>query len=146
MASKPCVIVCERRGIWAAGLRRHLPREIRVYETRTLADCRRELAARPASLVAVELLGNNVTGTLDLLADVARTFPLARGVAVAQRGWESYEWLLREAGALHFTTSPRQCDVLARLAVRHAARTVTPRTTLVAQIWDSLPWQEIAVS
>ncbi len=146
MASKSSVIVCERRGIWAAGLRRHLPREIRVYETRTPADCRCELAARPASLVAVELLQTNVTGTLDLLALVARTFPLARAVAVAERGWEPYEWLLREAGAIHFTTSPRQSDALARLAVRHAARVPLPRTTLVAQIWDSLPWQEMAVS
>jgi len=146
MAGKFSVIVCERRGIWAAGLRSHLPREIRVFETRTPADCRRELVVSPASLVAVELQPSNVAGTLNLLADVKGRFPLSRAVAMAERGWEPYEWLLREAGAIHFTTSPRQSAALARLAVRLAGRVPVPRTTLVAQIWDSLPWPDLAVS
>ncbi|MEX0678528.1 MAG: hypothetical protein WD063_15715 [Pirellulales bacterium] len=146
MANKPSVIVCERRGIWAAGLRRHLPREIRVCETRLLADCRRELAGAPPSLVVVELSESNLAAALDLVADAVRRFPLARVVAVAERGWEPYEWLLREAGAIHFTTQPRKADTLARLAVRHVARVPLPRTTLVAEIWDSLPWHDTAVS
>jgi hypothetical protein len=146
MSNNPSVIVCERRGIWAAGLRRHLPRAIRVRETRNFADCRRELTAWPASLVAVEVSRTNVAGALDLLTEVARKYPLARAAAVAERGCEPYEWLLREAGAIHFTTSPRESDALARLAVRLAARGPVPRTTLVAQIWDSLPWQDLAAS
>ena len=146
MASKPSIVVCERRGIWAAGLRRHLPRQLRVCETRTLADCRRELTAAPASLVVVELTESNVAGALDLVVDVVRSFPWARVVAVAERGWEPYEWLLREAGAIHFITSPRKADMLARLAVRHVARLPVPPTTLVAEIWDSLPWHDSAAT
>jgi hypothetical protein len=146
MANQTRVIVCERRGTWAAGLRRHVPREIRVCETRTLGDCRRELALAPGSLVVVELWRTDVDGTLALLTDVARRFPQARAVAVAERGCEPFEWLLREAGAIHFMTSPRQSATLARLAVRHVSRVPVARTTLVAQIWDSLPWQEMAVS
>lgn len=144
MAGKPSVIVCERRGLWAAGLRRHLPREFPISETRTLADCRHQLAAAPTSLLVVELLPTGVPGTLELLGDLGRSFPLARAVAVAARGLEPYEWVLREAGAIHFTTSPRESDVLARLAVRHVARLPAERATLAAQIWDSLPWPELA--
>jgi len=146
MPNKPRVIACERRGIWAAGLRRHLPREIRVRETRNFADCRRELATWPASLVVVEFSRSNIVGALDLVSDASGRFPLARAVAVAERGCELYEWLTREAGAIHFTTSPRESDALARLAVRLAARGPVPRATLVAQIWDSLPWQEMLAS
>jgi DNA-binding NtrC family response regulator len=145
MSTRPSVIVCERRGHWAAGLRRHLPRDIPVRETRNFADCRRELVARPASLVVVEVARTNVAGALDLLVNVARKYPQARAAVVAERGCERYEWLMREAGAIHFISSPREADALAQLAVRLAARGPTPRTTLVAQIWDSLPWQELAV-
>lgn len=146
MARTFCTIVCERSGQWAAGLRRHLPPEIRLRETRGLADCRSELAAAPASLVVVEVTAANLDAALELLADAGRRFPLARVVAVAQRGSEFYEWLLREAGAIHFTTSPRAADVLARLAVRHAARLPLPRTAFVTQIWDALPWQDAATA
>jgi hypothetical protein len=146
MAHRPSTIVCERSGAWAAALRRHLPRELRLRETRTLADCRHELTAAPASLLVVEVSESNLGGVLDLAADVERLFPWARLVAVAPRGGEACEWLLREAGAIHFTTSPRSAAVLARLAARHAARIPLPRATPVAEIWDSLPWQESAVS
>jgi hypothetical protein len=146
MVHRPAIIVCERSGAWAAALRGHLPRELPLRETRTLADCRQELAAAPASLLVVEVSDSNLGGVLDLAADVEHIFPWARLVAVAARDGEDREWLLREAGAIHFTTSPRTAATLARLAARHAARIPLPRAALVAEIWDSLPWQESAVS
>jgi hypothetical protein len=146
VTSKPTMIVCERNGHWADGVRRHLPTGIRVREARTLADCRRELAVVRACLVAVEVNPAQLTATLELIAEVARHYPLTRAVAVAPRGCEPFEGALREAGAIYFTTSPRAADVLARLAVRHAARIPAGRTTFAAQIWDSLPWAEMATS
>jgi len=143
--SKPGVITCERRGLWAAGMRRHLPEDIRLRETRHLPDCLIELQTTPQSLVAVELTPANVERVLAFVVEVERRFPLARVIVVAERGMESHEWLLREAGAMHFTTSPREPETLARLAVRHAAQTPLPRTTLMKQIWDLLPWAEAAV-
>jgi hypothetical protein len=145
MTSKPRMIVCERRGTWATALRRHLPREIRLCETRSLAECFGELVAAPASLVAVELSQSNLEPALDLVAEVGRRFPFAAVVVVAPRGWEAYEWLLREAGAVHFTTSPRDGAALARLAVRHVARVPLTGTTFSARIWDSLPGPEAAM-
>jgi hypothetical protein len=144
MSSKPGVIICERKGTWAAGLRRYLPRELRLRETRSLADCLHELDESPASVVVVEFSEALLERALDLLGEVGRRFPSALVVAVAPRGWEPYEGLLREAGAVHFTTSPRDGDVLARIAVRHAALIPAPGTTFAARIWDSLPWPEAA--
>jgi hypothetical protein len=146
MAYRPTTIICERTGSWATALRRHLPRDLRLRETRNLADCRGELAAAPASLVVVEVSESNLAAVVELAVDVERMFPWARMVAVASRGCEAWEWLLREAGAIHFTTSPRTADTLARLAARQTARIPTARGTLVAEVWDSLPWPESAVS
>ncbi len=143
-ASTPRVIVLERAGIWAAGLRRHLPAELRLRETRSPEECLAELGQAPRSLVALEVPENGVDGMLDLLGAATRRFPMARFVALAERGLEAHEWLLREAGAVHFTTSPREIDVVARLAERHAARLPQPRTTFAAQIWESLPWPSAA--
>lgn len=146
MTNRPAVIVCERKGVWAAAVRRHLPPAVRLCETRSLADCRRELAAAPSCLVAVEVNPANLLAALELFAEMGRRYPLARAVAIAQRGGAPFEAALREAGAIYFTTSPREADVLARLAVRHAARIPLARTTFAAQIWDSLPWPEMAAS
>jgi len=88
----------------------------------------------------------NLRNVLELAADLGRRFPHARWAAVAERANASYEGLLREAGAMHFATSPRTADVLARLAVRHAARVPRPKASLAARIWESLPWHEAATS
>jgi hypothetical protein len=145
MTNRPGVIVCERSGTWAATLRRHLPREIQLRETRSLADCLGELTASPASLVVVELSDANLERAVDLVARINRSLPAALVVAVAPRGLEACQWLVREAGAAHFTTSPRDGDILARLAMRHAARGATGSTSFAARIWDALPWPEAAV-
>ena len=58
------LIVCERTGRWAVALRRELADAgVRVWETRTLADCWNELAESPASFVVLEL-GGDVAGLL----------------------------------------------------------------------------------
>ncbi len=50
------VIACEKTGAWAVALRRCLEGiDVRIRETRSLADRWSELAARPASLLALEM-------------------------------------------------------------------------------------------
>lgn len=144
--NKPGVIVCERSGAWATAIRRYLPAEIRLRQTRGLAECAAELSAAPQSLLALELTPGNLAGVLGLLSGLGRKFPLAAAVVLAERGLERYEWLLREAGAVHFTASPREPDDLARLAIRHFSRISPPRAHFAAQIWDALPWSEAARS
>ena len=134
------VIVCERSGRWAVALRRELAEAgVRVWETRTLADCRDELVENPASFAIVEL-ASNLAGLLRLLASQRRRFPAARLAVVADRSQADYQWLLREAGAVHFLCSPRQVGLLARLACRHLAQAPPPQQTLAERIWSALPW------
>lgn len=146
ISSQVRLIVCERRGLWAALIRLGLPPEFPLRETRSLAECRAELAAAPASVLVVEITPARLSGTLDLVADAPRLFPLASIVVVGPRDSASCESLVREAGAVHFTTSPSAAAEIARLTLRHAERVPRPRTSLAAQIWESLPWPEAATT
>ena len=102
---------------------------VRVWETRTLADCWSELAESPASFVVLEL-GGDVAGLLRRMARQPREFPAARLAVVADRSLADYEWLMREAGAVHFVCSPRQVGPLAQLACRHLAQVPPPQQSL----------------
>ena len=72
--NKPGVIVCERSGAWATAIRRYLPAEIRLRQTRGLAECAAELSAAPQSLLALELTPGNLAGVLGLLSGLGRKF------------------------------------------------------------------------
>ena len=123
-------------------LRRELAEAgVRVWETRTLADCRKELAASPASFVVLELAGEP-SALLRFLARQPREFPAARLAVVADESQAGHERLMREAGAVHFLCSPRQAGLLARLACRHLAQVPPPPQSLSERIWGSLPWGE----
>ena len=136
------LIVCERSGQWAVALRRELAEAgVRVWETRTLADCRNELVKSPASFVVLQLAGDPAA----LLCFMARQpweFPAARLAVVADRCQAGCQWPMREAGAVHFLCSPRQAGLLARLACRHLAQVPPPQQSLGERIWSSLPWGE----
>ena len=135
------LIVCERTGRWAVAMRRELAEAgVRVWETRTAADCRDRLIESPASFVVVEL-GGNVAGLLRLLARLTRQFSAARLAVAADHSHAGYEWLMREAGAVHFLCSPRQVGLLARLACRHLAQVPPPSQSLAERIWMGLPWR-----
>lgn len=135
------LIVCERSGSWAVALRREMAATaIRVDETRSVAECWELLARAPASLVIVELTAAGATALLRRMAHFQRDFPLARLAVVADRSLADYQWLIREAGAVHFTCSPRQLGPMARLARRHLAQAPGPQRSLSEQIWATLPW------
>jgi hypothetical protein len=138
------LIVCERLGRWAVLLREKVAEAgVRVWETRSLADCREEIALSPASLVVIELTTNNVQELLNTVSRWPRDYPLLRWVAVADRSLADFEWLLREAGAVHFVSSPRQIAPLAQLACRHLAQIPPPPQSLTERIWSSLPWEKM---
>ena len=139
-ATEARLIVCEHAGRWAVALRRELAAPVRVYETRSLADCWEMLAEAPASFVIVELSAADVAALLQRMARLGRDFPLARVAVVAERSLADYQWLMREAGAVHFICSPRQAGPLARLAAGHLAQAPAPQRSLTQQIWAGLPW------
>ena len=110
-----------------------------MWETRSLDDCWDELTNSPASFVIVEL-ANDLAPLLHRLASLPRTFPAARAAVVGERSFASYEWLLREAGAVHYLSSPRQVGPLAKMACRHLAQVPPPPQSLTERIWTTLPW------
>jgi hypothetical protein len=135
------LLVCERGGHWAGVLRRELAASgVRVWETRTLVECWELLAECAASFVVVELANANLEGLLRRMLRLERDFPLARVAVVANRALTGCELLLREAGVVHFTTSPRQLGPLAQMALRHLASVPPPPQSLTDRIWAGLPW------
>ena len=141
------LIVCERTGRWAVALRRELPEGADfVQETRSLAECFEALGGDPAGPVAasfavIELTAAGVDELLGRMARLQRDFPLARIAVVAPRAMAAYEWLFREAGAVHFTSSPRQLGPLAKAARRHLAGAPVRQQSLAERLWSSLPWK-----
>jgi hypothetical protein len=135
-------IVCESGSSWAVGLRREAGTwPIRIHETRSLEECRQLLDASPASFLVIELPRAGLEGLLAFLARIARDYPWARPAVVAPRELAAAEWLLREAGAVHFVTSPRQLAGLIRTARRHLEAVPRPRSSPAEEIWMSLPWK-----
>lgn len=134
-------IVCEKTGQWSVAIRRaELDLGVRVCETRSLAECWEELAASPASFLALELRAGAVETVLTNLIGLDRGYPAARAAILAPRSQASYEWLLREAGAVHAVFSPRQITSVLRLAKRHLARVPAQERALREMIWARLPW------
>lgn len=135
-------IVCERTGQWAVALRRELPRpDVYLHQTRSVSECWELLGRYPASFLVVELTRANADALLDRMAWLERDFPLARVAVVAQRSLGIYEQLIRQAGAVHFTSSLRDLRPLACLACRHLDQAPRPQRSVTEQIWDSLPWR-----
>jgi len=142
-AARGRLILCERRGIWAAWLRRELvPVGVGLTETRLLDDCWQLLERLPASFLVLELSSENVERLLRRLAWLDHDYPQARAAVVADRRLGHYEWLMREAGAVHFLCSPREVRLLAEVACRHLAQVPVPAQDLAERIWSSLPWRK----
>jgi hypothetical protein len=137
------VVVCERKGWWAAGLRRELgPGGPGVRETRTLEDLCDVLRRSPASFAVVELSTGNLERVVGWLVRLGSDSPLLRVAVVADPSLAACEELVCEAGAIHFTCSLRQMGPLAETIRRHVRSAPGPRWSLVQRIWTELPWGE----
>jgi len=136
------LIVCERTGRWATALRRELGnRPIRVHETRSLTECWHLLAENPAGFAVVELADRVLDELLGRMSRLETDFPFVRVAVVADRALADYERLIREAGAVHFTCSPRLLRPLAELAARHLDQVPEPDRSPAETIWSTLPWK-----
>jgi hypothetical protein len=135
------LITCERRGRWAAALRRESA--VTLCETRALAACWRELASRPHSFLVLELTHENAEVLLGRLSDLGREFPHAAAVVVAERPLRRLEWLVRESGAIHFEVSRRRLRFVANMARRHLNLAPVTDLTPTQRILDNLPWPDL---
>ncbi len=113
---------------------------VRLWETGPRPNLSDELAGAPASFLILELTAKNGRWLIDTLTELQRHWPGVRAAVVADRPLTEWEWLMREAGAVHFLTSPRKLAPLVELACRHLAAAPAPRQSLPERIWSSLPW------
>ncbi len=135
-------IVCEPGLSWAVGLRREAGTwPIRIHETRSLEQCRQLLDEHPASFLVIQLTRAGLEGLLGFLARIRGDYPWARLAVVSGRELAAAERLLREAGAVHFLTSPRQLAGLIRTARRHLEAVPQPQLSPAEEIWAALPWK-----
>jgi hypothetical protein len=143
------IVFCERTGRWAVAWRTVWDRfgpatpdgPLQIVETRGSDECRETLARTPGAFLAIELTAAGADATLDLLADVMTKFPLIAAAVLAEVEMAEYEWLAREAGAMHFVSSPRQLPSLFGPVRRHAARAPAMEMGLPEEIWLRLPWR-----
>jgi hypothetical protein len=135
------LLVCERTGRWAVALRHELVDVgLRVWETRSLDDCRTLLGESPASFVVLELSLSKIEETLNFIRNWQAEFPLFRFAVAADRDLAAYKWLLLEAGAIDFICSVRKIEILAQMACRHLAQVPPLPQSLSERIWANLPW------
>ncbi len=91
-------------------------------------------------MLVIELSPENAGPVFKLLANLERDYPTARAIIVAARSMNEYEFLARELGAIHFTTSPRQMMPVAGVVERHFARIPQPQLSVTERIRATLPW------
>jgi hypothetical protein len=115
-------IICEKRGLWAAALRRSLGPSAALRETRSLSECARELIERPSALVAVEFTARRATHVAEFLTWIGRQAPRTLPIVLAERRLADWEWWLREFGAAHFVVSPRRLSAVREMVARLNAR------------------------
>lgn len=138
------LLVWERSGAWAAGLRAALQSESQVVakpiELRHQDEVEEILAASPASLLLIEFTAANLGERIAWLASVRRRWPEAVAIAVAERGLSPWQPVVREAGAEAWIESPTQLAGVARMARRQWRRYPPPLPDLRTAWRERLPW------
>lgn len=137
--------MCEKSGRWALALRRLRGQDdLPLIETRSLRECWEELSRHRRGLLLLELTPRNLDSLLAKMRGLGEAFPLARAAVVCEPEGAACQWLVREAGAVHFATTPRQAGELLTLARRYQQQYAAEETELdpLRVIWNRLPWLE----
>ena len=141
------LIICERTGRWAVAFRRALgDRRNAITESRSLAACAAQLAAQPASVVAIEVTAANLERVLAAVSAWQRRHPQCRIVALVAEGLGAAEDLLREAGAVGVLHRAREVPQAAKLVVRHVDAAPSDDVPLEQAIVSRLPWSKGAAA
>lgn len=135
------LIIWERSGIWASALYRACPKLSPYWRrVRNGSAAWRAFEARRGSFLVVELWPDTLPQILNVLRWIERFAPESRLAVVTHPQWAELEWMFRQAGLVHFISSPRQVGPLAQLALRHLKRVAQRRGSLAERIWRRLPF------
>lgn len=117
------------------------PREVRVVETRSVAECREAIESGAGGFLAIELTAPKCDAVLELLLHVGGQQGQWPAAVMADRGMKAYEWLARELGAVHFVTSHRGLPALCPCVRRYFEPLPGPAMGTAERIWSMLPWE-----
>jgi DNA-binding response OmpR family regulator len=135
------LIVFETSGQWSSALRHGLEEQgVTVSQVASLEACRAMLEQHPGSLAAVELSISNVESALSALRDLQQDSPACGVMMLAERGLESIELLLLEAGAVCVATSRRNLGSVAKLVQRCWRSAEPPAANFHEETWRRMPW------
>jgi len=146
------LILCEQSGLWATAMHRAYP-EVRKYWLRFFRwrPAWEAFRSRPTSFLAVELWPENFSEILDGLRWMDCFAPEGRLAILADRRLAEWEWMFRQAGAVHFISSPRAVALLVQMTIRHLKRSAwhlkrpaEAPASLAERIWRRLPWPKAA--
>ncbi len=93
------VICCEASGDWAVAIRRKLPSSVSLVETRSLAELADRVQESPSAMVSIEWSAAKAEAMLAEIARIARKYPHAVVIVLANRDPLCPELACREAGA-----------------------------------------------
>ena len=116
--------------------------DVPVVETHNWDDCRLELEQSPASLMAWEVTSDNLEQIARRLRELPRSFPSAQAMVFGRPELRCAEWALREAGAIHFVSSPRNLTATARLVKRYLATRPERETRTENPASHERPWHD----
>lgn len=137
--ARPSIVMLAASPKWEAAWRR-TDASAPIVNVSTLEDCRRELAASPDSIFAIDCAACAGEELAALLANRRSADLGGLAIVVGDASLESLRWSLMECGADWVVTSERQLPVMASLVRRHLARWSPRDLGLRERIWLTLPW------
>lgn len=150
---EPDVIVYERAGRWAAGLKLALACSRRAVsagsgaaclaEARSLAEVSDLLQNAKTGLVVLELALSNAPRIVDFVAHLDDRHPNVKNVVVSRSRDRHWDLAARWAGAMLYVTSLAELAPVAELVERAVERRlVRGRETATKRMWAALPWSQ----
>jgi hypothetical protein len=133
------LIICERTGFWATKFRQICGGAgLQVVEQPVLTQL--DPAQLSRSLLAIELLENNVSQVVSLLSDWQRGDESLRWVALIDRSFKVCESQVRQLGFIDVYSEPLELRRLARLTRRHFSlfpeQPQSAVDAILASCWD----------
>jgi DNA-binding NarL/FixJ family response regulator len=94
--------------------------------------------------MSIRMTPSSLREVIVFLDALKRQLPRVKSVVLADRGLESFHALALEAGAICVVNSPRNVDLIARLAQRHFEQVPRHAQSPAERIWGTLPWSREA--
>lgn len=115
--------------------------DVIVVGVRSVGDCLALLAQWPGSVVAIEVSQSNLEEAFAAICRLQRVRPPSAVMALAARGLEAAEPLLREAGAVHVMLSRQELKFAATIFKHDCQAKLNSDESIRERVWRRMPWE-----